>query len=180
MPGNPPQLDKLQGLALEYALIPNWLHRMLGRVHPSRRHRIAAWARHGVAYRGRMVYTEGPQRGELFHRAPGKYLGAHADCSQYGASCAHWSGVKRVDASDWTGTLWDKGKVLVNPVLGCGVIFGPRPGVHYGIITGRRNGQWLVTGFGTQTGPDTNALSVLESYFLRNGQPGTRYIDLTR
>jgi hypothetical protein len=178
--GNPPQLDKLEGLALEYARIPHWQARMLGRFHPSKRKRIAVWARHGISFHGRMVYTEGPQRGELFHRLAGQFAGAHADCSQYGASCAHWSGVKRVDAADWTGTLWDKGKVLLHPVVGCGVIFGPYPGVHFGIITGRANGQWLVCGFGTQTGPDANTLAELTQYFLRNNHPGTRYIDLTR
>ena len=180
MTGNPPQLDKLQGLALEYARIPNWLNRMLGRVDPVRRRRAAAWARLGLTARGRMVYTEGPQRGELFHRKPGAFVGAHADCSQYASTCAHWAGSGKVDALDWTGSLWDKCRPLTKPVVGAGVIFGAHPGVHMGILTGKRNGAWIVCGFGTQTGPDANTLEGLTSYFVRNGHPGVHYIDLTQ
>ena len=180
MTGNPPQLDKLQGLALEYARIPNWLNRMLGRVHPSKRRRLAAWARAGLAAHGRMVYTEGPQRGELLHRKPGSFVGAHADCSQYASACAHWSRSRKVNATDWTGSLWDKCRPLAKPTVGGCVIFGAHPGVHMGVFTGRHNGHWVVTGFGTQTGPDANTLGVLEGYFQRNGHPGVYFLDLTR
>ena len=178
--GNPPQLANLEGLALEYARFPHWRDKMLGRFHPSRRKRLAATARQGLRYAGRMVYTEGPQRSEFFHAARNAYAGQHADCSQYGAGCAHRVGCRNVDAADWTGTLWDKGKLLASPALGCFVIFGPQPGVHLGIVTGRRNGQWLVTGFGSQSAPDLNTLSTLSSYFLHAGHAGLRYIDITR
>lgn len=177
--GNPPQLDKLQGLALEYALIPHWRDRMLGRWHPSKRKRLAAWARQGRRFHGRMVYTMDAQRSELFHRAPGHFAGAHADCSQYAASCAHWAKVKRVDATDYTGTLWTKGKVLAHPIVGAVVIFGRYPGAHIGVFTGMLHGAWIVDGFGGQSGPDQNTLGVLEGYFSRIGEPGVRFLDLT-
>ena len=179
MSGNPPQLDKLEGLALEYALIPDWRDRMLGRVHPSKRKRLAAWARQGLRFKGRMHYTMTTQRSILFHRPRGHFLGAYADCSQYFAACAHWSGVKKVTDEDFTGTLWNKGKVG-KPILGGGVIFGAYPGEHIGVFTGRRNGQWLVSGFGGKYGPDVNTLGVLEGYFVAHGHPGTRFIDITR
>lgn len=180
MPGNPPQLDKLEGLALEYARFPHWRDKMLGRYHPLRRLRLAAKARQGLRYAGRMVYTEGPQRSQFFHAAPNAYAGEHADCSQYGAGCGHRVGVKHLTADDYTGTIWDKGKLLAEPRIGCFVIFGAYPGVHLGIVTGRRNGRWLVTGFGSQRAPDLNPLAVLASYFRAAGHPGLRYIDITR
>lgn len=180
MAGNPPRLDKLEGLALEYARIPHWRDRMLGRFHPSKRKRLAAWARQGRRFRGRMVYTMDARRSELFHRAPGHFAGAHADCSQYDASCAHWSKIKRVSATDYTGTHWNAGKVLPHPIVGCIAIFGAYPGEHEGTVTGRRHGAWLVTGFGSQSGPDVNTLDVLLSYFAREGHPGVRFVDLTR
>lgn len=180
MAANPAQLEHLEGLALEYARIPHWRDRMLGRFHPSRRRRLAAKARQGLRYAGRMIYTEGPQRSQFFHAARNAYAGQHADCSQYGAGCAHRVGCKNVDATDYTGTLWDKGKQLAEPKLGVFVIFGPHPGVHLGIVTGRKNGQWLVTGFGSQHAPDLNTLATLASYFKAAGHPGTRYIDITR
>jgi len=180
MPGNPPQLDHLEGLALEYARFPHWRDKMLGRFHPRRRSRLAAKARQGLRYAGRMVYTEGPQRSQFFHAAPNAYVGEHADCSQYGAGCAKRVGVKSLTADDYTGSIWDKGKMILHPVVGCFVIFGQRPGVHLGIVSGRRNGQWLVTGFGSQRGPDVHTLAELSNYFLRNGHPGSRFIDVTR
>lgn len=178
--GNPPQLEHLEGLALEYARIPHWRDRMLGRFHPAKRRRLAARARQGLRFAGRMIYTEGSLRSQFFYAHPTQYAGQHADCSQYGAGCAHRVGVKRVNGSDYTGTLWDKGKVIPAPRIGCFVIFGAFPGVHLGIVTGRVAGNSLVTGFGSQRGPDLNTLGALLGYFDRIGHPGARFIDITR
>jgi hypothetical protein len=177
---NPAALEGLQGLALEYARWHGWRDKVLGIVHPSRRRRLAAKARQGLAYAGRMVYTEGPTRSMFFNAPPNIYAGEHADCSQYGAGCGHRVGVKTLTEIDWTGTIWDKGTVIAAPRIGAFVIFGPKPGVHLGIVTGRRNGQWLVTGFGSQHAPDVNTLAELASYFTQTGHGGTRYIDITR
>jgi hypothetical protein len=178
MNSNAPQLDKLEGLALEYARIPDWRDRMLGRLHPSKRKRLAAWARQGLRFKGRMHYTMTAQRSLLFHRPRGHFLGAYADCSQYFAACAHWSGVSKVTDEDYTGSLWNKGKVD-GPIIGGGVIFGTFPGVHIGTFTGYKDGHWFVTGFGAQAGPDVHTLSSLIEYFQARN-PGVRYIDVTR
>jgi hypothetical protein len=164
--GKPPRLRRWHG----------WVYRLVGRVHPSKRRRIWAYARAGLAYHGRMHYTEGAARSQLFHRKPGRFAGASADCSQYFASCSHWAGVEGVTDTDWTGTLGQKGVRLADPVPGCAVFFGTPPYVHMGIMGKRGH----VLGFGTQTGPDRNTLAALIAYFAGHGHPGYAFRDLTR
>lgn len=137
-------------------------------------HLVAHYARASLPYAGRMHYTEGRLRSQLFHRKPGDFNNAHADCSQFAASIFHWAGCTTVTDSDWTGTLWNKGTVLPAPQPSCLVIFGPPPGVHAAI--------WMsdsdVIEFGWQGAPDASTLSGLEEYFAGKGHPGVRYIKL--
>ena len=175
MSGNPPLADPPLSLALEYKRWHGWRDKVYGRVHPNRRKRLLAYARQGLAYHGRMHYTEGPNRSDLFSRPRGSFSGASADCSQYAASMAHWAGVKKVTAQDWTGTLYTKGELLADAVDGCYVIFGRSPGVHMGIMWGRN-----VVGFGEQQGPDVNTLASLIAYFAGHGHPGYVFRDITR
>lgn len=162
----------------KFLRVKGYLYRLIGRIHPNRRQRIRYWAHAGLAYHGRMVYTEGPQRSELFGRPRGKFLGAHADCSQYDASCAHWSGVKGVTNQDWTGTLGKKGVEVAEKDVkpGMFVFFGKYPYVHMGIMGRNRH----VLGFGTQSGPDRNTLAALVAYFAGTGHPGHAFRDITR
>src|SRR5215468_1290507 len=153
-----------------------YLYRLVGRFHPNRRKRIWAYARAGLAYHGRMHYTEAANRSELFNRPRGDFLGAHSDCSQYAATCAHWSGVAKVDDTDWTGTLGKKGKLLLKPTPGCYVFFGAAPYVHMGVVGKNDN----VLGFGSQSGPDRNTLDALLTYFAREGHPGHAFRDITQ
>jgi hypothetical protein len=166
--GKPPRFRRWNG----------WLYRLIGRVHPSRRQRIRAYAHAGLTYHGRMVYTEGPGRSELFSRPRGKFLEAHADCSQYAATCAHWSGVAKVDNQDWTGTLAEKGAAVPEAKVKPGhfVFFGAPPYVHMGVMGTRRH----VVGFGSQAGPDRNTLATLVAYFAGIGHPGVAFRDVTR
>jgi hypothetical protein len=153
-----------------------WLYRLVGRVHPSKRKRILAYARAGIAYHGEMHYTEQANRSELFHRKRGDFKAAHADCSQYAASCAHWAGVAKVTDADFTGTLSTKGKLLTEPVPGCYVFFGKPPYVHMGVMGKDKH----VIGFGSQSGPDRNTLATLLSYFAKQGHGGHMFRDITR
>jgi hypothetical protein len=153
-----------------------WIYKRIARVHPVKRQRIRFYAHAGLAYHGRMHYSQGATRSELFHRKRGDFVNADADCSQYGASCAHWSGVQTVTDADWTGTLGKKGKLLGQPVTGCFVFFGAPPYVHMGVMGRGRN----VLGFGSQTGPDRNELDTLLTYFARQGHPGHAFRDITR
>jgi len=153
-----------------------WVYKRIGRWHPSKRRRILAYARASLVYHGRMVYTEGPQRSELFGRKPGDFVGAHADCSQYSATLAHWSGVAGVTNTDYTGTLGKKGVQLAQPVPGCFVFFGTPPYVHMGVMGKDRH----VIGFGDQAAPERNTLAALIDYFHRAGHPGHAFRDLTR
>lgn len=128
-----------------------------------------------------MNYTEGPQRSELFHRRRGNFAGAHADCSQYSASLAHWAGVQAVTDKDWTGTLGKKGVRVEKPSRGCFVFFGVPPYVHMGVLVrpllSRR---WLVIAFGHNGAPDINSLNGLLAYFAGRGHTGHAFRDLTR
>jgi hypothetical protein len=146
-------------------------------IHPSRRERIRYNAHAGLARHGEMVYTMQPQRSELFHRKPRRFLGAHADCSQYAASCAHWAGVSKVTDTDWTGTLGKKGVPVewrdVKP--GHYVFFGAPPHVHMGIMGRKQH----VLGFGSQSGPNRNTLAALIAYFAGSGHPGHTFRDIT-
>lgn len=113
----------------------------------------------------------------MFHRKPGDFVGAHADCSQYAASAAHWSGVATVDDTDWTGTLGKKGRMIQEADVKPGhmVFFGVPPYVHMGVMGYRRR----VLAFGGQSGPDRNTLAVLVAYFAANAPPGHAFRDLT-
>src|SRR5690348_11756426 len=139
------------------------LYSVAATIHPSKLERIRYNAHAGLAFHGRMHYTQSAQRSELFHRKPRRFLGAHADCSQYAASCAKWAGVSVVTDSDWTGTLSKKGVPVratdVKP--GHLVFFGSPPYVHVGIMGRNRH----VLGFGSQSGPDRNTLAALLAYF---------------
>lgn len=147
------------------------LHKLL----PKRR-RINAYAKHSLAFAGRMHYTEGPMRRDLFNRKPGHFDGASADCSQYAASLCHWSGVKDVTDTDWTGTLGQKGLWLVEPVPGCFVFFGSPPYVHMAVMVDKRH----AIGFGDPQAPDESTLAGLIAYFAGVGHPGHTFRDLTR
>jgi hypothetical protein len=127
-----------------------------------------------------MHYTETPMRSELFHRERGDFAGAHADCSQYSASIAHWVGVKDVTAKDWTGTLGKKGKLVQKPRRGVFVFFGAPPYVHMGVIVRPWNTRtWHVIGFGDQAAPEENTLPEMLSYFTAHGHSGHALRDLT-
>lgn len=141
----------------------------------SKRRRIVNYAKASLGYAGRMHYTETVRRSELFHRPKGKFIGSHADCSQYSATLAHWSGVVGVTDSDWTGTLCHKGQRLAAPEPGAFVFFGTEPFVHMGVMQDAKH----VIGFGTQSAPDRNTLSGLLAFFAREGHPGYEFRDLT-
>lgn len=152
-----------------------WESHVLHLIPGSRRQRIVRYAKASIAYHGRMVYTEGPQRSELFHRKPAHFNGAHADCSQYSASICHWAGVKDVSDTDWTGTLGKKGVQLEQPKPGCFVFFGSPPYVHMAIMVDRSH----AIGFGDQQAPDESTLAGLLAYFAGTGHPGLAFRDLT-
>lgn len=139
--------------------------------------RVAAYCHHALSFAGEMVYTESALRSQLFHRAPGDFKGAHADCSQFCASILHWVGCKKVNDTDYTGTLLDKGTSLKNPQVGCVVIFGPGTGTHAAFISDRDSrGVWYCTGFGHQGAPDRVSLTAMKAYFQKEGRPGVRYL----
>lgn len=157
----------------------NRAHRVPTNVTSTTRANIVSMAHRSLAFAGQMPYTMTSLRSQLFHRSKGNFAGAHADCSQFFASILHWFGVKGVTDSDWTGTLWDKGKVLSSPKPGCGVIFGPHPGEHIAMITEQDDrGVWWAIGFGHTGAPDRVSLPDLKAYFSKRGHPGVRYIDL--
>jgi hypothetical protein len=141
--------------------------------------RIVALANDGLRYAGHMVYSEGRDRSQLFHRQPGDFNGAHADCSQYVASILHWLGVKTVNDRDYTGTLLDKGTPRNDPRPGCVAIWGPGTGAHAAFVTEKHGADWFVVGFGHQGAPDRNTLSGMNRYFAQTGNPGVRFLDFT-
>ena len=178
---NQPLASPPIGLALEYAHWKGWWWKVWGRVAPTKRQRMVAWAKRGLAFHGRMHYCEDlppavPNRTQLFHRPRGQFLGAHADCSQYAATVAKWSGVKDVDDADYTGTLGRKGAQLPGPIPGCFVFFGPFPHVHMGVMVNNTT----LAGFGVQTGPDLNTVAGMQAYFAGQGVHGIEYRDITR
>ena len=152
-----------------------WLYKRIGRWHPIARHRIVAYAKASLAYHGKMVYSEGPSRSELFHRPRGKFAGASADCSQYSATLAHWSGVTTVTDKDYTGTLCHKGVHLLRAEPGCFVFFGAAPYVHMAVMVSTSQ----AIGFGDQAAPNQSSLAGLLSYFSHIGHPGHEFRDLT-
>jgi len=140
-------------------------------------HRIVSYANTGLHYAGRMYYSESGTRSQLFHRAPGDFDRAHADCSQFAASILHWCGIHSVTDTDYTGTLLQKGHHHTDPAPGRVVIFGAAPGVHAAIITEKINGAWYAVGFGHQGAPDRVALTNLEAYFKSAGHPGVTFLE---
>ena len=144
------------------------------------RHRIRRLARKSLTFAGRMNYTEGPDRSQLFHRKPGVFAKAGADCSQYSASLCHWVGVKDVTDKDFTGTLAQKGKPLSSPKRGGFVFFGAPPYVHMGVtVKPLLSRTWHVIGFGDQAAPDESTLPTMLEYFKQQGHPGHAFRDLT-
>lgn len=147
----------------------------------TRKQRIRRLARKSLIYHGRMHYTEGPGREELFHRKRGDFANASADCSQYSASLCKWVGVKDVTDKDWTGTLGKKGVRLKREQRGAFVLFGTPPYVHMGVLVRPlRASSWHVIGFGDQAAPDESTLPALLAYFAGQGHPGYAFRDLTR
>jgi hypothetical protein len=142
-------------------------------------HRVVAFCHTALEYAGKMTYDEGALRSQLFHRKPGDFKGAHADCSQLVSSILHWCGVKIVTATDYTGTLLKKGKLVASPAPARVVIFGPGTGTHGAFITEKAGVDWWVVGFGHQGAPDRVRLSTLEGYFKTAGHPGVRYLDFS-
>ena len=108
-------------------------HRLIPGV--TRKQRIRRFARKSVSgITGGCTTPKGRSRSELFHRARGRFDGAHADCSQYSATLCHWVGVKDVTDTDWTGTLGQKGVKVEQPARGVFVFFGQPPFVHMGVL----------------------------------------------
>ena len=140
--------------------------------------KIAAYCNMSLSYAGKMSYTESAARSQLFHRKPGAFGGASADCSQYVSSILHWLGNKSVNDRDYTGTLLQKGKMIPKPVPGCVAVWGPGTGAHTAFITEHIKGgsDWYCVGFGHQGAPDRNTLHGMNAYFDSVGQPGVRYL----
>lgn len=143
----------------------------------TKRSRAVGHAVDALAYHGRMIYTEGPGRSQLFNRRPGDFLGAGADCSQFVSAIMHWVGVKSVNQWDATGTLLGKGREISQPRKGAIVIFGPGGGVHTGMFVEEADGVWYLVEFGEQAAPDKISLPNAISYFERTGHPGVRFRD---
>jgi len=175
MSSNPPLEHPPLTLAVAYKRWHGWRDAVYGRIHPSKRARVVAYARRSLRFAGKMRYTEGPGRSELFHRPRGAFSGASADCSQDVAAIHHWIGVRKVTDKDWTGTLYEKGRKLAVPVPGCIVIFGDAPGVHTAIMDTKTT----CIGFGQQAGPDQNTLASMLAYFAGRGVHGHVFRDLT-
>lgn len=134
---------------------------------------VVSFAKAALAFAGKMNYTEGSGRSELFHRKPGDFKGAGADCSQFVASILHWTGNKQVSDSDFTGTLLQKGNQISSPQAGCVVVWGPGNGVHTAFITEQSGSDWYTIGFGGQGAPDKVLLSAMNQYFNHSG---TRFL----
>lgn len=146
----------------------------------TRKQRIRRLARRSLAYAGRMHYTEGVNRSDMFNKPRGDFLGASADCSQYSASLCHWVGVKGVTDTDWTGSLAKKGRMVERPARGVFVFFGAPPYVHMGVmVKPLLSSSWHVIGFGDQSAPEESTLPGLLSFFNREGHPGHQFRDLT-
>jgi hypothetical protein len=177
MASNPPQ--QVPGAPFSpawYARFQRWYwSHVLHVPRPSKRKRIVAHAKGSLRYHGRMHYTETVARSELFHRPRGKFLGAHADCSQYSATLCHWVGVPTVTDTDWTGTLAKKGKPVEQPSPGVFVFFGAPPYVHMAVMVSKTQ----AIGFGQQAAPNQSSLAGLVAYFAGIGHPGHAFRDLT-
>lgn len=144
---------------------------------------VVRYCARALGFAGKMVYSMGGDRSQLFAHKPGDFEGAHADCSQFVSAIAHWLGCTWVTATDWTGSLLEKaaklGKLRTAPAVGLGAVFGPNSGEHIGWITGKTPDgmDWYVVGFGWSGAPDRSTLSGMLAYFEARGFPGVRYID---
>jgi hypothetical protein len=139
---------------------------------------VVYWAHKSLLYAGKMNYTEDWKlRQEFFGKKKGDFYTAHADCSQYVSTILHWLGAATT-STDYTGSLWNKGRVLVGPQVGAVAIWGAYPGQHTAFVTGRVAGKddWYVVGFGHQGAPDRNTLSGMNAYFKALGHPGVRFL----
>jgi len=155
------------------------LYRLAKKRHPkeSKRQEAVAYALSSLSFAGEMVYTEGAGRSELFHRSPGDFRGAGADCSQFVSSIMHWTGIETVNDEDATGTLLMKGKHVDAPAFARLVVFGGGGGVHTGMFTRHEGGVWYLTEFGKQSAPDEISLPEAIRFFEALGHPGVRYLD---
>ena len=154
------------------------LHKPPASTPATKTHQVVAYAHTSLTYAGRMNYTMTTLRSQLFHRKPGDFLGAHADCSQYVSAILHWVGVTKVNDKDATGSLLLKGKKLSTPKAGCVVVFGAAPGEHAAFITEKEaHGVWWTIGFGHQSAPDRVSLPNMKKYFQDAGHPGVTYLD---
>lgn len=149
----------------------------LPRPKPSKRQLAQHFCEEALGYAGRMYYTEGPRRSELFNRAPGNFLGAGADCSQFVSSIMHWCGITSVNQWDATGSLLVKGKAAAEPAIGRIIIAGYGSGVHTGMFVGQENGEWQIVEFGYQGAPDKTSLANFKAYFEARGQGEFRIRD---
>lgn len=177
-PSNPPQNPPGRPYSPRwYARFSRWYQaHVLHIPRPGKRRRIVAYAKGSLHYHGRMVYSEAANRSELFHRPRGRFLGAHADCSQYAATLCRWVGVPYVTDTDWTGTLAKKGKPVEQPRAGVFVFFGSPPYVHMAMMVNDHD----AIGFGSQAAPNESSLVGLIAYFNSRGHPGHAFRDLTR
>jgi hypothetical protein len=141
----------------------------------SKRFLLVHTAQWCVLNTNRFVYTEGPQRSQMFHIPLDKLDLApviHGDCSQWYASLAHGCGAKGLTDTDYTGTLLEKGKPVARPRAGDCVIFGPGTGTHAAAVT--FNGYTI--GFGHQGGPNRVKLTDMVAWFAAHGHPGVRFL----
>jgi hypothetical protein len=143
--------------------------------------KIVAYCHQSLQYAGKMYYTETALRSQLFHRKPGEFSDAHADCSQFGSSILHWLGIVKAADTDWTGSMLKKYPVVTGKAPGRGVIWGPGTGDHFAILTEKTEdgSDWYVVGFGHQSAPDRSTLSGMSKYFHDLGKPGVRFLNLT-
>ncbi len=147
------------------------------------------WADWAVAHRAHFTYTEGAARSHMFLSAPGS-LPQSADCSQFCTALLHWSGVQHglqfpggpLTASDYTGTLLEKGKHLTVGQVREGdlIIYGPGTGTHAVFVRGRISPTdfWVIS-HGEQGDPSRLKHSQLETYFA-GSHPGVTFLGFLR
>lgn len=143
--------------------------------------RYAEW---GIQNQAHFSYSEAANRSQMFDLKPCTIppSGAiHADCSQFVASCLHWAGVPGLTRFDYTGTLWDKGKVvdLAHAQPGDVVIFGAKTGVHAALLIEHDPDGWFTASFGHSPGaPNRVSLANFIAYFAKS-HPGVRVLSFT-
>jgi hypothetical protein len=132
------------------------------------------WATWGVLNAQHFVYTQGPQRSEMFHRAPGDLsTPIHGDCSQFYSAVCHWAGVPGTSETDYTGSLLENGKLVSEPRPGDCVIWGGGTGEHAAMFVGDG---WTI-GFGHSPGaPNRVRLDDMTAWMTQHGHPGVRFL----